>query len=223
VYQAIVDVQTGATVGYEALLRTSEPSGVGPSDLISAAERLGLAARLYERALQVAVRDADLVLYDNDADLWLNLSRSQLADEGMVNNVLTLLDEASIPTTRVVIEVTERDVDEPTGQIAWTLSALRRQGIRFAVDDFGKGASNLAALQQLEVDIVKLDLSLLPKGIDDPRWKLVEAVNHMLISLDLKVVAEGVEHRDQAERLAGIGIHYQQGYLHGRPIAPNRV
>jgi diguanylate cyclase (GGDEF)-like protein len=217
-YQPIVDVTSGATVGYEALLRSTQASGVGPADLISAAERLGLAARLYGRAIEVAVRDADLVLADSNADLWLNLSRTQLAEEAVVNHLLECLADASIPTTRVVIEVTERDVDEPSGQIASALSALRRKGLRFAVDDFGKGASNLAALQQLEVDIVKLDLSLLPKSSDDARWNLVDAVNRMLTSLNLKVVAEGVEHAEQAERLAELGIHYQQGYLHGRPI-----
>jgi diguanylate cyclase (GGDEF)-like protein len=221
-YQPIVDVHDGSTVGYEALLRTHTSSGVGPADLISAAERLGLAARLYERAIEVAVRDADLVLTGAKADLWLNLSRSQLAEETVVADLLESLADAGIPTERVVIEVTERDVDEPTGQIAWALSALRREGLRFAVDDFGKGASNLAALQQLEVDIVKLDSSLLPKSSDDPRWNLVEAVNRMLTSLNLKVVAEGVEHAEQAERLAQMGIHYQQGYLHGRPATPTR-
>jgi len=221
-YQPIVDVVTGTAVGFEALLRSQPASGVGPTDLISAAERLGLAGRLYERAVEVAIRDADLVLAGNTADLWLNLSRSQLAGEAVVPELLAMLRNGGVPADRVVIEVTERDVDEPSGHIAWTLNALRRKGLRFAVDDFGKGASNLAALQQLEVDIVKLDLSLLPKSSDDPRWSLVDAVNRMLTSLGLTVVAEGVEHTEQAERLAELGIRYQQGYLHGRPIQPDR-
>jgi diguanylate cyclase (GGDEF)-like protein len=221
-YQPIVDVTSGATIGYEALLRSTQAGGVGPAELISAAERLGLAARLYERAIEVAVRDADLVLADSKAELWLNLSRTQLADVAVVNHLLESLAGASIPTERVIIEVTERDVDETSGQIAAVLSALRRKGLRFAVDDFGKGASNLAALQQLDVDVVKLDLSLLPKSSDDPRWNLVDAVNRMLTSLNLTVVAEGVERAEQAAQLADLGIHLQQGYLHGRPIMPAR-
>jgi EAL domain-containing protein (putative c-di-GMP-specific phosphodiesterase class I) len=67
-----------------------------------------------------------------------------------------------------------------------------------------------------------LDLSLLPKSSDDPRWNLVDAVNRMLTSLNLTVVAEGVERAEQAAQLADLGIHLQQGYLHGRPIMPTR-
>jgi diguanylate cyclase (GGDEF)-like protein len=219
-FQPIVDVTTGATVGFEALLRTTAPTGIGPADLISAAERLGLATRLFNQALEVTVRGAQQVLADNTADLWLNVSRAQLIDETTVANILKVLERNGIPATRVVIEVTEQVVDEPSGQIAFALRELRRHGLRFAVDDFGKGASNLSALQHLELDIVKLDLSLLPKSSDDPRWNLVDAVNKMLTSLNLKVVAEGVEHAEQADKLRELGIRYQQGFLHGRPALP---
>jgi diguanylate cyclase (GGDEF)-like protein len=220
-YQPIMDVRTGVPVGFEALLRTTTGRNVGPTDLIEAAERLGLAARLFDTALEVAVSRSASVLAGNDAALWLNLSRAQLLDDESVTNLLNALARYQVPHDRVVIEITERVVDEPSIQVAWVLDALRGKGIHFAVDDFGQGASNLAALQQFEVDIVKLDLSLLPRHGDDPRWRLVGAVERMLTSLELAVVAEGVETAVQSQRLVELGIHLQQGYLYGRPVTPD--
>jgi len=219
-YQPIMDVDVGQPVGYEALTRIGNAAKVGPEELIAAAERLGLAGRFYDQAAEVAISGAPAVLSGSHAALWLNFSRAQLVDPTLADRLLAVLETAGIPPGRVVLEVTEHVVDEPTRRVADTLAALKAKGVRVAVDDFGKGASNLVALQELDVDVVKLDKSLLPRDADDPRWRLMDAVNRMLTSLNLQVVAEGVEEPGQAQRLRELGIRLQQGYLHGRPEIP---
>ena len=225
-YQPIVELSTSAIVGVEALLRWQHPVHglVPPLDFIPLAEESGLIVPIGRWALREACAQATVWRSTfPEFTVSVNLSGRQLTSPGLLADVRAALTDSGLPPENLVLELTETML-LTEGDVAATIAVLgdlRRLGVRLAIDDFGTGYSSLSYLQQLPVDLLKIDKSF----IDDLEEyaplggaNLLQGMLSLGESLGLRVVAEGVEHAYQHTRLRGLSCHFGQGYLFGRPM-----
>ncbi|GAA0239946.1 hypothetical protein GCM10009539_26560 [Cryptosporangium japonicum] len=226
VYQPIADTGTGRVTGAEALVRwvRAGHGPVPPDEFIPLAERCGFITTLGEWVLRTACRDAAAWPRAVPAKVTVNVSGQQMHRPDYAEHVLAVLAETGLPADRLVLEVTESTLqaDSPTAIDA--LRALRAAGVRIAIDDFGTGYSSLSRLQHLPADILKIDQSFVAAlRPEDHAAPLVAAVTALAHALGLRTVAEGVEEHYQTVLLAHHGVDEVQGWLHGRPGAPERI
>jgi EAL domain-containing protein (putative c-di-GMP-specific phosphodiesterase class I) len=212
VYQPIVRLPGTRVYGFEALVRSREPSLPNPGALFGAAEELG---RLHDlgRTIQAACAEA-LPLLPDGGMLFVNLHTQDLADESLFDPNGPL----AVSAQRVVLEITERARLDQIPAARDRLAALRALGFRLAIDDLGAGYSDLTSFATLDPDIVKLDMSLV-RGIDasPKKQKLVRAMAAVCEELGTEVVCEGVETARERDALSMIGCNLLQGYFFGRP------
>jgi diguanylate cyclase (GGDEF)-like protein/PAS domain S-box-containing protein len=228
-YQPVVDLVTGMTVGFEALLRARAP---GPSTrdtripgsashLVRLAEDHGLIVQLGHWVLEQALADAYHFNNDGAAGpvfIGVNVSATQLRQPGFVDDARELLANARIDPGLLILEITEsllvRDDDRP-----WSyLSELRHDGIRVAIDDYGTGYASLSYLRQTGIDIVKIDRSFVQDGTSPRARLLLEAVITLTTRLGLAQVAEGIENEATRQLLVELGCRYGQGFLFAEPM-----
>ena len=212
VFQPILS-SGGAIYGYEALMRTSEPSFPTPPDLLEAAERLGRLPDVggaVRRAVAAAAPEAP-----DGAFLFVNLHPSDLLDPSLYDADAPLAKLSS----RVVFELTERAPLDDIGDVVERRQRLRELGYRIAIDDLGAGYAGISSLLLLDPEIVKLDMSLV-RGIDahPARQTVVGALARLVRDLGMLVVAEGVETTGERDTLLALGCELLQGYLFGRPV-----
>ncbi|WP_168734884.1 bifunctional diguanylate cyclase/phosphodiesterase [Deinococcus sp. KSM4-11] len=219
-YQPIVRLVDGVVVGYEALLRWTSPvlGAVPPAKFIPVAEAHGLIDPLGDWVLHTALaqirtwRNADWpTIY-----VTVNVSAMQFLREGFVASLVAILTERDLPGDALVLELTESALITDMTRSVATLRELSAFGIRVALDDFGTGYSSLSYLQQLPVQVLKVDRSFV-KAMDTLNVTLVQAMVTMAHGLGLTVVAEGIEETGQSEILRTLGCDMGQGYLFGRP------
>ncbi|QPQ55769.1 EAL domain-containing protein [Allosphingosinicella flava] len=221
-FQPQIDIASGRIVGAEALARWHHPAlgVIGAETLFDAAERsnlhLALSRTIQAKALsEVASWPAHL----SDIRVSINITAEDLAAPGFVRNFLALVDGAGVERTCVTVEVTESGLMKDLPAAATLLSQLREAGLHVAIDDFGTGYSSLAYLQALPIDYLKVDKSLSVDIAGSTRDRIVvKSIIDLARSLDLRVVAEGVETEEQLELLAAQGCALSQGYLHSPPI-----
>jgi diguanylate cyclase (GGDEF)-like protein len=224
-YQPVVDLASGALIGFEALVRWERPGHglVPPLTFISAAEDTGAIVAiggwvLDEGCRQLAAWDADLGL-DGDLSLAFNLSARQLRDSSFVDAVAAALASSGIAPGRLVVEITESVVLEEVAEVQDALVALRALGVHLAADDFGTGYSSLSYLKRHPIDHVKIDRSFVTGlGTDPDDEGIVTAILAMAKALRLTVVAEGIETETQRRRLTELGCDHAQGYLFAAPL-----
>ena len=225
-YQPIIEIATSRTVGVEALLRWQHPERglLAPSEFLELAERTGAIIPIGEWVITEACTRVAAWNRNRPADqhlsLSVNLSPRQLAEANLVETIAKLLvDERIDPQDlRLSFELTETFVAVNEERERTRLVQLHDLGITLAVDDFGTGYSSLAYVKDLPVSVVKIDRSFV-EGVDrHPRHEaIVRGIIALAHSIDLHVVAEGVETEDQYRVLAELGCDYAQGYLLGRP------
>ena len=216
-YQPLVNLQTNAVNGFEALLRWNHPKRglVPPADFIPVAEETGLIIPLGEWVLKAACYEA--VGWPDHIKVAVNLSPAQLSNRNLLNVVKGALAETGMPAHRLQLEITETVLLQDTFATLATLHELRKLGIQVALDDFGTGYSSLSYLRSFPFDKIKIDRSFiqdLSKGAE-PR-AIVEAVANLAKSLKMASTAEGVETHQQREMLQSIGCTEMQGYLFSR-------
>jgi diguanylate cyclase (GGDEF)-like protein len=224
-YQPIVDLADGRMVSVEALARWRHPDGdvIPPAVFIPIAERTGLIIPIGARVLNEACQQLATWQreYGDVADITMsvNLSPRQLFADDLVEIVAEAIRSASIEPQRLILEVTETAVvDDMPGAIR-ILSRLKALGVGMAIDDFGVGASSLARLRRLPVDIVKIDKSLVDHVPDGHvASDLLDAIVGMVRALQLKTIIEGVERADQAKHLREAGYDLAQGFYYARPM-----
>lgn len=214
-FQPIVRAADRSVFGYEALLRTEEPTLIRPDLVVDAAERLTSLPRLGRRVRALAA--AAMAAADPSVSLFTNLHPLDLADE-------ELFDAAS-PLTRiaqrVVLEVTERAAVEEVDDVERRVSRLREFGFRIAVDDLGAGYAGLSSFALLEPEIVKLDVSLLRDIDQSPvKQKLVASMTALCKDMGFLVVAEGIETTAERDCVVSLGCDLLQGFLFARPGRP---
>src|ERR1700722_15590111 len=229
-YQPIVDLKDGRMVSVEALARWRHPDGdmIPPSVFIPIAERTGLIIPIGARVLNEACRSlagwqAD---YAGTADLAMsvNVSPRQLYSDDLVDIVQEALRTTGIDPRCLILEVTETAMTDDTDSAIRILSRLKALGVRMAIDDFGVGASSLARLRRLPVDIVKIDKSLVDHVPDGHvASSVLDAVIGVATALQLRTVIEGGERADQAEHLRTSGYDLAQGYHFAMPMSGESI
>ena len=222
-YQPILSVQDLSLVSVEALVRWQHPilGLVAPTMFITAAERSGLIHDLGRFVLEEATRTLAQVqpIGHKPLAVSINLSTLQFNHEDLVHSVIDCLDEARYPSDRLILEITESTLMTEPERIAKILDELHAHQIRVALDDFGTGYSSLSYLQKLNIQILKIDRSLIaPMPISDSARRIVDALVDLAHGLGLTVIAEGVEHVAELEALRETGCDWVQGFLFSKPM-----
>jgi diguanylate cyclase (GGDEF)-like protein/PAS domain S-box-containing protein len=217
VFQPIVALGDGASVGREALLRWrrgGRAAQLAPADFIPVAEESGLIVPIGSWVIDQACRAAAAGLGFTS----VNLSPRQVAEPNLVQTVARALEQSGLPPAALSLEVTETSLLEVSPSTVRNVAGLKELGVRLMLDDFGTGYSSLQHLRDLPVDMVKIDRSFVANMEPGrPEAAIVGAVVFMCAALGMDVVAEGVEHEQQAELLRDMGCPLAQGFHFGRP------
>jgi len=229
-YQPVVSLATGEITGAEALVRWEHPQHglLAPKDFIPVAEESGIIAPLGRWVLEEACRQTAAWQKANPdrapVGISVNMSVRQLADRELTAVVRRALEGSGIQPVCLSLELTEGVLVEETEQSAFSaLSELKQLGIRLALDDFGTGYSSLGSLQRLPFDSIKLDRSFVERlGTDRVDNAIVTAVVALAQTLELNVVAEGVETEEQLSVVKALGCHHAQGFYFSRPVVAEK-
>nr|WP_320009686.1 EAL domain-containing protein [uncultured Desulfobulbus sp.] len=225
-YQPIVSVDTERLLGFEALVRWNHPMrGMVPPDrFIPLAEETGLIIDLGKWVITEACATLKNWLEElgwrQGLIMSVNVSCRQLADTGLVEHVMSELIRHQLNPANLKIEVTESVIMHDVDRAIIELNRLRKLGVQIAIDDFGTGYSSLAYLRRIPIDHLKIDRSFIhgfSEG-DKENDEIVRSIISLARSLDLGVIAEGVENRDQLERLRSLNCDRVQGFMFSRPV-----
>lgn len=225
-YQPQVDARDQRIVGAEALLRWLHPQlgQQSPAQFIQVLEESGLILEVGAWILEQACSACAGLLADGLIDidhfsLCVNISPRQFRQGDFVERVIHSLDMHGLPHHVLKLEITEGIVIQNLEDTIQKMRDLRKLGVSFAMDDFGTGYSSLTYLKRLPIDALKIDQSFVRDATFDPNdAEIIRAIVAMARSLELAVIAEGVEQSEQLEFLQGLGCHLYQGYLHSRPL-----
>ena len=223
-YQPKVTLETGAIVGYEALVRWQHPRRglLWPSHIVPVVEQSPLVRDFSLRVLDMACAAAAGLARrrpDNPPTMAVNLSARNLMDSRLIDDVMTILERHQLPPSSLILEITETVIVSELEVVEQVLTGLRGRGVQLSVDDFGTGFSSLSFLQRFAVNEIKIDRRFV-QGIaaDSGDAAIVRSTVHLASGLGLRVVAEGVEDVEQMTRLREYGCDLGQGYLLGRPV-----
>ena len=227
-YQPQYDLASGKLVGVEALVRWKDQHGemVPPARFIPVAEDSGLIIELGAWVMREACHQAQQWCEQrlNFGRLSVNVSGRQFQDEGLQTTVTEALAASGLAANRLELEITESWVMEGPFRAEKQMRALSRMGISLAIDDFGLANSSMAYLKRFPVEKLKIDRSFIRDIPDDQEdAAIVSAIVAMGHSLDLRVVAEGVETAEQSAYLRSTGCDEAQGYLFGRPVPSDEL
>ena len=224
VYQPQVCTYTGEIVGFEALLRLKNHN-LSPAVFIPVAEKCGLIIEIGRWVTKEVIEH--IAIWKNKGmvlkPVAINFSAKQLNDLNYVIFLEKLLKEKNIEGKYIEIEITESIFLDKKEEVIAFLNKLRGLGIKIALDDFGTGYSSISYLTFLPVDKIKLDKSLCDKFLEIENIKVMDNIISLTHSLDLEVLAEGVEEKVQYNRLKVGGCNYIQGYLFSKPVEVEEV
>jgi diguanylate cyclase (GGDEF)-like protein len=217
-YQPVADIATGDVIGFEALARWTHPrhGAVSPEEFVRLAEDGGYVARLGEWVLREACAEA--ARWDPPLMLSVNLSPLQFREPDLAGDVERILAETGLDPRRLDLEVTEGLLIGDADHALSVLRRLKALGVQISMDDFGIGYSSLSYFRLFPFDKVKIDQSFVrDMGTSVAARAIVRSVIGLAHSLDMRVVAEGVETTEQQEMLREEGCDLVQGYLISRP------
>ncbi|MGY3147801.1 diguanylate cyclase (GGDEF)-like protein [Bradyrhizobium sp. USDA 3397] len=224
-YQPFVNLKSGETCGFEALLRWHHPERglVSPGEFIPVAEETGLILLLGEWVLRTACAEA--AKWRSDLKIAINLSPAQFRSKELVSTIVSALAASGIASDRLELEVTETVIMHDSGTVFAALSQLRELGVRIALDDFGTGYSSLSFLQKFPFDKIKIDRSFvseLSNPMEEPH-RIARAVVQFATSLGKTSTAEGVETAEQLEVLRQEGCVEAQGFHLSPPVRASTI
>jgi EAL domain-containing protein (putative c-di-GMP-specific phosphodiesterase class I) len=242
-YQPIVTLTTGELAGFEALVRWPHPEWgmMQPDQFIALAEETGQIVPLGSWVLARAAADAARWRGDqrgeprpgrtSDGDgvprglyVSVNVSARQFSTPGFVDGVRRVLDSSGLEPGALMLELTESVLLRRDERLVSDLIELRAIGARLAIDDFGTGYSSLSYLRELPIDVVKIDKSFVDGiGVSEQRLALAEGIVQIARTLQLEVIAEGIESEVQRDLLIAMGCQYGQGYLLAMPMATHQA
>jgi sensor c-di-GMP phosphodiesterase-like protein len=220
-YQPLIDLHSRRCLGAEALVRWRRADGqrVRPDLFIPQAEDSGQICAITRRVIELVLSEqAELLKQYPDLYISVNLAAADILDGAFVAHAQRLLAEHGVPAQQLLYEVTERGLVDV--QLASSLLQEQRDsGHRIAIDDFGTGYSSLSYLQQLPVDVLKIDKSFVDTlGSEAASSPVAPHIIQMARALGLKVIAEGIEHEQQAQLLLELGAHVGQGWLFAKAM-----
>ena len=225
-YQPICGQGGNDVICAEALVRIRKPDGglLSPGVFIPVAEATGQIKELGERVLEKVcrfLRDSDAVTLGLKT-VDVNLSAIQCDDHTMASRLSKIVEGYGVDPELIIFEITETAVSTAREILVDNMNALISRGFSFALDDFGKGESNLIYLIEMPARILKLDIDMSKAYFSNPKAKhVVKAIVTMAHNLDLSIVVEGIENSDEADGINREGIDYIQGYYYSRPLPEN--
>jgi len=215
-FQPIVHASTRARFGYEALLRSADPSFPHPGAILDAAERLERIPTV-GRAVRAQAAKVIAASPPERGIVFINLHLLDLADKQLTSAFAPLSKVAS----RVVLEITERTSLEGQIDLRYRVAELRELGFRIAIDDLGGGHARMGTFTPLDCDFVKLDMSLVRDVDQHPmKQRLIRSVTELCREQGITVIGEGIENEREAQVLVDLGCDLLQGYLIGKPGLP---
>ena len=226
-YQPLIDLPGGHVAGFEALMRW-EHSGKGfipPGVFIPVAEESGLIVEASGWALREACKALKRMEHKTGKDglfMSVNFSSTDFASEGFVDSVYTTISETDVKPEQVHLEITERLLMQQPDNAKDTLMMCRKAGMSIAIDDFGTGYSSLSYLHYFPIDTLKIDQSFIrDMHKNESSMELVKSIIALGQNLKMKIVAEGVEEKEEGRELRDLGCDLAQGYYFARP-APEK-
>jgi diguanylate cyclase (GGDEF)-like protein len=227
-YQPIVDLKTGTIAGVEALVRWLHPRRglISPGEFLPIAEETGLICLIGRFVMEQACRQLQewrkagfsfLMLY-------VNLSAQELGQPSLVQDIESLLVKTHLPPHAIKLEITESSMIQNLQTTMIILNQLREQGIQLSIDDFGTGYSSLGQLQSLPVNTLKIDRSFTQRLDGTPEHLgLVPVILSIAQTMNMDVVAEGIETEQQLAQLRDLGCRFGQGFLFSKPVEAQRI
>jgi len=227
-YQPKIDISNNRIVGAEALLRWYNPvlGNVSPAEFIPIAEQTGLIVPLGIYVLNEALKNTChwKSMYSYKFNIAVNISPVQFRDPGLVQNIKTAISLAYIPAECLELEITEGVLMSGHSYINKAIINLNELGVTIAMDDFGTGYSSLSYLRKYPFDVIKIDRSFVSDITNDQKDReLINATIVMAHALRLKVVAEGVETKEQLKYLKELSCDYAQGYYFNKPLSAEHM
>lgn len=229
-YQPIVKLETGELIGVEALIRWQHPTRglVSPNDFIPLAEETGLIAPIGLWVLREATTQLRTWQKRSATKLkiWVsvNVSGKQFMQEDLVRQVAAILQDTELPSHYLKLEITESAMMENIELAVDLMKRLKRLGAKLSIDDFGKGYSSLSHLLRLPLDSLKIDPAFVKDmHTSDESREIVKTVITLAQSLNLEVIAEGIENRSQIARLQELSCQYGQGFYFAKPHEPAAI
>ncbi len=229
VYQPRVNMKTKEIVGVEALARwNNEKLGyVSPDEFITIAEDSGMMTVLGEHLMQKAFSQVERWEKKHPSftlSMAINLSPYQIMSQRFSDGLRKILNNYSINLNHIEFELTESFFKGDKNFLEKTLNHLKKMGLTFAIDDFGTGYSSLSRLKSLPINVLKIDKSFVRDIMTDVNdAAIVKAIIALADALQLDVVAEGVETKEQADFLLENGCVYAQGFYYSKPVTPEEL
>jgi EAL domain-containing protein (putative c-di-GMP-specific phosphodiesterase class I) len=229
-YQPIIAIKHGQLAGFEALIRWEHPEYglVAPNQFLGVLEDTGLIYPVSLWIAERACRDLETILKEYHKNtgsqasyfVAINLSANQLVNAEHMAQLANIFHSSGIDPAYIKLEVTETVMIEELEQARQVLFTFRDQGFRVSLDDFGTGYSSLSHLQKFPVDDIKIDRSFISRMFtDNSSMQIVRAAIDLAKTLDLGVVAEGAENKEDVDQLIELGCSYCQGYYFAKPLS----
>jgi diguanylate cyclase (GGDEF)-like protein/PAS domain S-box-containing protein len=220
-YQPEIDLRHGTITGFEALARWKDPElgDISPAEFVPIAESQGLIDVITEVMLEKLMADLPRIRERfTDAKVAFNASPRLLADQKVRKLLESHLNDARSDHSGLILEVTESGLMESLEDATAQLELIMAMGVQIAIDDFGTGYSSLARLAHLPIHKLKIDQSFIRAMGNEDNTKVVSSIMALARTLELDVVAEGVENKFQRDMLLAVGCHKAQGFLFSRPL-----
>lgn len=222
-FQPVVHGDSKSWSGTEVLMRWKHPKEglVRPDLFIPFAEHCGLIVPMTRSLMRqtAALLAPQSAGFNKPFHIGINITASHCQDLDLVKDCREFLDAFEPGSIYLVLELTERELIEPTTITLQLFEQLRELGVKIAIDDFGTGHSSLGYLRQFNVDFLKIDQSFVAMiGIDTLSSHILDSIIDLAVKLDLALVAEGVETPEQSDYLSARQVNFLQGYLFGKPM-----
>lgn len=224
-YQPTIDLANKTIVGFEALMRWDHPERgfIPPNVFIPLAEESGAIVEASQWALREACKALNRIEnragYDHELFMAVNFSTRDFSVDDFVESVYNTISESDVAAEQVHIEITERLLMDQPETAKQTLEMCRRAGINIAIDDFGTGYSSLSYLNYFPLDTLKIDQQFVRDMTkNESSLALIKSIIALGKNLGLKVIAEGVEYKEEATKLAELGCDLAQGYYFAKPM-----
>jgi EAL domain-containing protein (putative c-di-GMP-specific phosphodiesterase class I) len=229
-YQPIVTLQDGRLAGFEALMRWRRKDGslVPPMEFIPLAEETGLILELGRWAMDRAIRDQVLFAQCIDglhpglppAFMSVNVSGMQLSDLSEIDLLADIIERSGVDPSVIKLEMTETLLVEDPDRAAEALKKVKELGVSIAIDDFGTGYSSLSYLHQFPLDTLKIDRAFVSNMTKSENCRrIVNSITQLAGALQMDIVAEGIEEKEQMDALRDLGCAAGQGYYFAKPAS----
>lgn len=229
-YQPIIDLKNGKVAGFEALMRWQHPKKgpISPLVFIPVAEQTGLIVQASQWALrescQALTRIESRTGHKKEMFMSVNFSSHDFAADNFADNIYNIISETDVPLNNVHLEITERLLMDQPEVARNTLQSCQQAGLGISIDDFGTGYSSLSYLHYFPIDTLKIDRSFVKDMLkNEGSMALVKSIIALGKNMKMKIIAEGVEQKEEASKLRELGCDMAQGYYFAKPLPETDV